>query len=225
MSFELSELIPCIFLRVRLWTQPMAFKYITVAGNMGSGKSSLVDFMCREYGLKPFFEPNDINPYLEDFYKDMKRWAYHSQLHFLTHKFRIHQELERHLGTVVQDRTIYEDAEIFCTNLYRSGHIVKRDYRTYMDLYHTIIGSLKPPTVMIYLECSLRTLKKRITSRGRQMEKAVPDEYLRRLQRLYRRWISKYSLSPVIKVSTEKYDYMDDFIARQDILKKIEGYL
>lgn len=203
----------------------MANKYIAVAGNMGSGKSSIVDFLCREYGLKPFYEPNDLNPYLADFYKDMARWAYHSQLHFLTHKFRIHQELERSDGVVVQDRTIYEDAEIFCTNLHKSGYIIKRDYFTYMDLYRTISKSLRPPTVMLYLECPLRTLKKRIAKRGRQMEKNVPDEYLKRLERLYRRWISKYSLSPVIRVSTEKYDYMDDFITRQDVMKEIEKYL
>ena len=203
----------------------MANKYIAVAGNMGSGKSSIVDFLCREYGLKPFYEPNDLNPYLADFYNDMARWAYHSQLHFLTHKFRIHQELERSDGVVVQDRTIYEDAEIFCTNLHKSGYIIKRDYFTYMDLYRTISKSLRPPTVMLYLECPLRTLKKRIAKRGRQMEKNVPDEYLKRLERLYRRWISKYSLSPVIRVSTEKYDYMDDFITRQDVMKEIEKYL
>ena len=203
----------------------MANKYIAVAGNMGSGKSSIVDFLCREYGLKPFYEPNDLNPYLADFYKDMACWAYHSQLHFLTHKFRIHQELERSDGVVVQDRTIYEDAEIFCTNLHKSGYIIKRDYFTYMDLYRTISKSLSPPTVMLYLECPLRTLKKRIAKRGRQMEKNVPDEYLKRLERLYRRWISKYSLSPVIRVSTEKYDYMDDFITRQDVMKEIEKYL
>ena len=203
----------------------MANKYIAVACNMGSGKSSIVDFLCREYGLKPFYEPNDLNPYLADFYKDMARWAYHSQLHFLTHKFRIHQELERSDGVVVQDRTIYEDAEIFCTNLHKSGYIIKRDYFTYMDLYRTISKSLRPPTVMLYLECPLRTLKKRIAKRGRQMEKNVPDEYLKRLERLYRRWISKYSLSPVIRVSTEKYDYMDDFITRQDVMKEIEKYL
>ncbi|MBI2341750.1 MAG: deoxynucleoside kinase [Deltaproteobacteria bacterium] len=203
----------------------MAKKYIAIAGNMGSGKSSLVDFFCRECSFKPFYEPNDLNPYLADFYKDMKKWAYHSQLHFLTHKFRIHQELDRSNGTVVQDRTIYEDAEIFCTNLYRSGFVGKRDYQTYMDLYKTILKSLQPPSVMIYLTCPLRTLKKRIAKRGRQMEKNVPDAYLKRLEKLYKNWISKYDISPIIKVSTEKYDYMDDFITRQQIMNELRKYL
>jgi len=203
----------------------MAQKYIAIAGNMGSGKSSLVDFLCREYGLKPFFEPNDFNPYLTDFYKDMNAWAYHSQLFFLTHKFRIHQDVDRSKELIVQDRTIFEDAEIFCTNLFRSGYINKRDYKTYMELYHVMVDAIKHPDVMIYLECSLRTLKKRIAKRGRQMEKNLPDAYLKRLDKLYKVWISKYKLSPIIRVSTEKYDYMDDFITRQQITKDLEKYL
>lgn len=203
----------------------MAEKYIAIAGNMGSGKSSLVDFLCREYGFKPFFEPNDINPYLADFYKDMKKWAYHSQLHFLTHKFRIHQELDRSKDIVVQDRTIHEDAEIFCTNAFRSGFLQKRDYHTYMSLYRTILESIQPPDVMIYLECPLRTLKKRISKRGRNIEKGVPDSYIKNLEKLYKRWIGKYDLSPLIKISTEKYDYMDDFITRQHITNELKRYV
>lgn len=203
----------------------MAQKYIAIAGNIGSGKSSLVDFLCREYKLKPFFEPNDMNPYLSDFYKDMKAWAYHSQLFFLTQKFRIHMELDRSKDLVVQDRTIFEDAEIFCTNLFKSGYMSRRDYKTYMDLYHVMVDSIKPPTVMIYLDCSMRTLKKRIAKRGRQMEKSLPDAYLKKLERLYKNWIGKYKLSPIIRVSTEKYDYMDDFITRQQITKELDKYI
>ena len=193
-----------------------------MAGNIGSGKSSLVNFLCSECGMKPFYEPNDVNPYLADFYKDMKKWAYHSQLHFLAQKFRIHQELEKEKGIVVQDRTIFEDAEIFCTNLFKSGHIERRDYKTYMELYQTIVNSLQPPDVMIYLDCSFRTLKKRIAKRGRGMEKNMPDAYLKRLDKLYRRWIASYKLSPVVTISTEKYDYMDDFITRQQIMNELK---
>jgi deoxyadenosine/deoxycytidine kinase len=203
----------------------MSQKYIAIAGNIGSGKSSLVDFLCRECGLKPFFEPNDLNPYLADFYKDMKAWAYHSQLFFLTQKFRIHQELDRSKDTVVQDRTIFEDAEIFCTNLFKSGYLSRRDYKTYMDLYHVMVDSIRPPSVMLYLECPLRTLRKRIAKRGRQMEKALSDSYLKKLEKLYKGWIGNYKLSPIIRVSTEKYDYMDDFITRQQIMKDLEKHL
>jgi deoxyadenosine/deoxycytidine kinase len=203
----------------------MATKYIAVTGNMGSGKSSLVDFLCRHYKLKPFFEPNDVNPYLASFYKDMKRWAFHSQMHFLTHKFRIHQELDRHPGTVVQDRTIYEDAEIFATNLHRIGYMNKDEFGTYKDLYSTMLDAIKPPDIMVYLECPLRTLKKRIEKRGRAMEKSVSDDYLRRLGKLYKSWISGYDRSPLINFSTEKMDYLSDFICRHDLLNTIERYL
>lgn len=192
---------------------------------MGSGKSSLVEFLCRHFKLKPFFEPNDINPYLNLFYKDMKRWAFHSQMHFLTHKFRIHQELDRYPGTVVQDRTIYEDAEIFATNLHKIGYMSKEEFRTYSDLYQTMLEAIKPPDIMIYLECPMRTLKKRIVKRGRAMEKAVPNEYLKSLEKLYKRWFGRYKHSPILTFSTEKIDYLTDFIHRHDLLRKIEKYL
>src|SRR3954463_12994497 len=139
------------------------------AGNMGAAKAGRVSSLCRRYGLKPFFEPNETNPYLADFYADMKRWAFHSQIYFLTHKFRLHRELMEEPGTVVQDRTIYEDAEIFCETLPRSGMIAARDYRTYRELYETAAASLSPPDLMIFLKCPVRTLKKRIAQRGRQM--------------------------------------------------------
>lgn len=203
----------------------MAHKYIAIAGNMGSGKSSLVDFLCREHGLKPFFEPNDTNPFLAPFYTDMKRWAFHSQMHFLTQKFRIHQELDHDKGTVIQDRTIYEDAEIFAHNLYRQGHMTKEEYRTYRHLYDSILAAINPPDLLIYLQCPLRTLKARIEKRGRAMEKKVPDEYLKRLERFYQRWIGNYDRSPIVTISTANMDYLSDFIDRQGLLKTIERHL
>ncbi|MFA4874737.1 MAG: deoxynucleoside kinase [bacterium] len=203
----------------------MARKYIAIAGNMGSGKSSLVDFLCKHFGLRPFFEPNEANPFLELFYSDMKRWAFHSQMHFLTHKFRIHRELDSFRGTVLQDRTIYEDAEIFAFNLYRQGCMTKQEHRTYRDLYEVMLEAIKPPDLLIYLHCPMATLKKRIAGRGREMEKSVPDEYLQRLERYYRRWLAKYDRSPVLTISTEKMDYIEDFIHRQDLLEQISGYL
>lgn len=203
----------------------MSGKYIAIAGNMGAGKSSLTEFLCRHYGLKAFYEPNEDNPYLEDFYKDMNRWAYRSQIYFLTLKYKLHQELEKCPEAVVQDRTIYEDAEIFAANLYKSGFMNSRDFQTYSTLYQAILKKLKPPDLMIYLKCSVRTLKRRIKERGRAMEKAVPTEYIKCLQGLYENWLSNYKLSPVIVISTDKHDYMDDFIARQDIFKQIEKHL
>lgn len=203
----------------------MLKKYIAIAGNMGVGKSSLVDFLCKTYELKPFFEPNDFNPYLADFYKDMKKWAFKSQIHFLSCKFKIHQELTRVRQAVIQDRSIYEDAEIFATNLYKQKIMDKRDYLTYYDMYQTILKSLRPPDLMIYLECSVRTIKKRIKQRGRKMEQDVPTSYLTRLNKLYEEWIAGYKLSPVITLSTEKLDYISDFIHRDEMLERIEKFL
>lgn len=191
---------------------------------MGAGKSTLVDFLCKTYKLKPFFEPNDFNPYLKDFYEDMKKWAFKSQIFFLSRKFRIHQELgrSRTKEPVIQDRTIYEDAEIFAANLCRQRIMCKRDYQTYYEMYQNILHSLNPPDLMIYLECPVRTIRKRIRERGRKMEQEIPYAYLRRLNDMYDDWISRYKQSPVIRISTERLDYISDFIDRDDLLRKIE---
>jgi deoxyadenosine/deoxycytidine kinase len=200
-------------------------RFIAVAGNMGAGKSELVQFLCRRYGLKPFFEPNDTNPYLADFYADMPRWAFHSQIYFLAHKFRLHRELMEEPGTVVQDRTIYEDAEIFCENLFRTGKMSERDYQTYRELYQTICASLAPPDLMIFLKCPVRTLKKRIAQRGRKMEIDVPTEYLKSLNQLYEEWRKRYTLSPVIELETDRLDYLTDLVDRLDLFRQIEKYV
>ncbi|PID38577.1 MAG: deoxynucleoside kinase [Proteobacteria bacterium] len=204
-----------------------ARKYIAVAGNMGVGKSSLVRFLCRQYDLQPFFEPNEDNPYLEDFYGDMRRWAFHSQVYFLSRKFRIHQQLEaaRSRRPVIQDRTIYEDAEIFAENLFRSRRMQKRDYETYQGLYQSIVAALRPPDVMIYLRANLRTLKRRIRGRGRPEEQSIPDRYLRRLNQLYEEWFARYDLSPSVIIETDQIDYVTDLVDRLDLMARIQTYL
>jgi deoxyadenosine/deoxycytidine kinase len=199
--------------------------YIAVAGNIGAGKSTLVDFLCRNYEIRPFFEPNDDNPYLADFYGDMKQWAFHSQMHFLSHKFRIHLDLDQTPGTVVQDRTIFEDAEIFATALHQSKRITTRDWQTYQELYSTICQCIRPPDLMIYLRSSLKTLRKRIKLRGREMEQNIPSAYLKRLQGLYEDWIDGYTMSEVLILDTEKLDYMTDLVDRIDVMERIESYL
>jgi deoxyadenosine/deoxycytidine kinase len=196
-----------------------------VAGNIGSGKTELVRFLCQQYGLKPFFEPNDTNPYLEDFYKDMRAWAFHSQIYFLTHKLRLHRQLMNEPESVVQDRTIYEDAEIFAQNLYEQGHLAERDYRVYRELYETAREMLTPPDVMIFLRCPVKTLRKRIAQRGRAMEADIPTEYLKRLNRLYDRWREKYALSPVIDLETDKLDYLTNLVDRIDVFRQIEKFV
>jgi deoxyadenosine/deoxycytidine kinase len=202
-------------------------KYIAVAGNMGVGKSSLVRFLCHQYDLHPFFEPNEENPYLKDFYGDMRRWAFHSQVCFLSRKFHVHQQLEaaRSKRPVIQDRTIYEDAEIFAENLYRSRRMQKRDYETYQGLYQSIVAALRPPDVMIYLRANLRTLKRRIRGRGRPEEQGIPDSYLRRLNQLYEDWFARYDLSPTLTIETDQIDYVTDLVDRLDLMARIQRYL
>ena len=198
---------------------------IAIAGNMGSGKSTLVDFLARTYDVAPFYEPNEENPYLPDFYKDMKRWAFRSQLYFLSNKFRLHQELDRTPGVVALDRTIFEDAEIFATALHQMRKIDKRDWQTYWGFYQAILDAIKPPDLMIYLRCSMRTLRQRIKLRGRAMEQDVPLAYLRRLDRLYEEWIRSYRMSEVLVLETDKLDYIHDLIHRLDVMERIEAVL
>jgi len=198
---------------------------IAIAGNMGTGKSTLVEFLHATYGVQPFYEPNDENPYLKDFYKDMKRWAFQSQLYFLSNKFRLHQELDRHSGVVALDRTIFEDAEVFATALYQMRKISKRDWQTYQGFYNAILDAIRPPDLMIYLRCTMRTLRKRIRLRGRAMERDVPLSYLKRLDRLYNDWISSYGMSDVLVLETDDLDYIHDLVHRLDVMERIEAVL
>jgi deoxyadenosine/deoxycytidine kinase len=202
-------------------------KYLAVAGNIGCGKSTLVDFICRTFDVAPFFEPNATNPYLADFYADMKAWAFHSQIYFLSHKFRIHQQLGQQLAarTVVQDRTIFEDAEVFAAYLHRRRFIDKRDWGVYQDLYQTILNAIEPPHLLIYLRAPVRTIRKRVQMRGRPEEQQIPADYLRSLNALYESWYEGYGRSPSIVLETDKLDYVTDLIHRIDLLKTIEKHL
>ena len=194
-------------------------------GGSGTGKSTLVEFLHRTYGVSPFYEPNDENPYLSDFYKDMKRWAFQSQLYFLSNKFRLHQELDRQPGVVALDRTIFEDAEVFETAMHQMRKINKRDLETYRGFYHAILDAIRPPDLMIYLRCSMRTLRQRIRLRGRRMEQDVPLSYLRRLDKLYECWIDSYDLSEVLVLETDQLDYIHDLVHRLDVMERIESVL
>ncbi len=202
-----------------------AKRTIAIAGNMGSGKSTLVEFLSRTYDVQPFYEPNDENPYLADFYKDMKSWAFQSQLYFLSNKFRLHQELDRQSGVVALDRTIFEDAEIFATALYQMRKINKRDWQTYQGFYSAILDAIRPPDLLIYLRCSMRPLRQRIRLRGRKMEKDVPLPYLKRLERLYEDWIRAYDMSEVLVLETDQLDYIHDLVHRLDVMERIESVL
>jgi len=200
-------------------------KFIAVAGNMGSGKTSMVDFLHTRYGFEPVYEPYTTNPYLDVFYKDMRAWAFHSQLYFLTHKFRLHLGLNDAPGTVVQDRTIYEDAEIFATNLYRGRYIRKREYSTYMELYESMRSALQPPDLLIYLKCDTRAIRQRIRGRGRTSEQSIPVGYIRRLNQLYEDWISSYKLSPVLVWDSARQDYLSHLVDRIEFQQALERFL
>lgn len=200
-------------------------KTIAIAGNIGTGKSSLVEFLTRTYDIQPFYESNDKNPYLPDFYKDMKRWAFHSQLYFLSSKFRMHQQLDRSTGVVVLDRTIYEDAEIFATALHQMRKFTSRDWDTYRNFYETILGAIQPPDLMIYLRCSMRTLRQRIKLRGRKMEQNIPPSYLKRLDGLYESWLERYQLSEVLVLETDQLDYINDMVDCLDVMQRVEAII
>jgi len=200
-------------------------KTIAIAGNIGAGKSSLVEFLTRTYAIQPFYEPNDENPYLPDFYKDMKRWAFHSQLYFLSNKFRMHQQLDRSTGVVVLDRSIYEDAEIFASALHEMGNFTARDWDTYWEFYQTILGAIRPPDLMIYLRCSMRTLRQRIKLRGRKMEQDIPLSYLKRLDGLYENWFGRYQLSEFLVLETDQLDYINDMVDCLDVMQRVEAII
>jgi deoxyadenosine/deoxycytidine kinase len=200
-------------------------RFIAIAGNIGAGKTELTRFLCRRYDIKPFYEPNEQNPYLADFYGDMKAWAFKSQVYFLAHKFRLQLELQDEAGTVVQDRTIYEDAEIFAKNLHRQRYIDTRDFKTYTQLYRSISRTLRPPDLMIQLSCPVRTLRRRIKLRGRAMEQEIPVAYLSRLNRLYEDWFKRYDMSPALRLETDRLDWLTDLVDRVDLFRRIERYL
>ncbi len=200
-------------------------RFIAVAGNIGAGKSTLVTMLAERLDWKPFFEPVTDNPYLADFYQDMRAWAFHSQIFFLTRRLRIHRQLIDHPASAIQDRSVYEDAEIFACNLYRQGLIGERDYTSYRELYQVLTEFLPPPDLVIYLRASVPTLVGRIQQRGRDYERQISPNYLGRLNELYEEWISGFHLCPVLTVPADDLNYVA-YPAHLDlIVKKVQEKL
>ena len=183
-------------------------KFVAVAGNIGVGKSTLVTMLCQKLAWQPFYEPVADNPYLADFYSDMRTWAFHSQIFFLTHRLRMHRQLIAHPTSLIQDRTVYEDAEVFAENLFQQGLIHARDYTTYHELYQVVTEFLPPPDLVVYLRASVPTLFSRISSRGRDFERQITPKYLEQLNDLYEQWIAGFSLCPVLTVPSDDLDYV-----------------
>lgn len=200
-------------------------KYVAVAGNIGVGKSTLVTLLCDRIGWKPFHEPVAENPYLSDFYQDMRAWAFHSQIYFLTHRLRTHRQLIDHPTSVIQDRTVYEDAEVFAHNLFRQDLISERDFFTYLDLYHVVTEFLPPPDLVVYLRASVSTLLDRISKRGREYERKITNEYLDQLNELYETWIAGFSLCPVLTVPADDLDFVSNSGHLDLVVKKVQEKL
>ena len=200
-------------------------KYIAVAGNLGSGKSRLIEFLCTNYPLVSLPNISNENPYLADFYKNMQHWSFHSQIFILAKKFQHFQKLSSTFHSVIQSRTIYEDAEIFARNLYQSGNMSETDFRTYYDLYQSLSSVLPAPDLLIYLHSSVGASRKRLLSRVALYENSITNLYLKRLNRLYVNWIADYDLSEVIIIDTEQLDFATNLVDRADILEAIEKFI
>jgi deoxyadenosine/deoxycytidine kinase len=183
-------------------------KFVAVAGNIGVGKSTLVEMLAHRLAWQPFFEPVGDNPYLADFYQDMRTWSFHSQIFFLTRRLRIHRELCDHPSSSIQDRSVYEDAEVFARNLSRQGLMQERDYRSYRELYSVLVQFLPAPDLVVYLRADVPILMDRIAQRGRSYERDIQPDYLAQLNELYEDWIRNFTLCPVLTVPAGDLNYV-----------------
>jgi hypothetical protein len=199
--------------------------YVVLAGNIGAGKSTLVRMMCERLGWEPYYEPVTENPYLEDFYRDMKRWAFHSQVFFLTYRAQAHRALMDVPRPVVQDRSFYEDAEVFARALHRQGAMSDRDWDTYRGLYRTLTSLLTPPDLVVYLRASVPTLQRRIAQRARGFEASISDAYLDSLNTLYEEWIGGFTLAPTLIVPSDRLDFVKDSKDLATILSTVQERL
>jgi deoxyadenosine/deoxycytidine kinase len=202
-------------------------RFVAIAGNIGVGKSTLTELLSQRLGWEPFFEAVNGNPYLSDFYQNMERWSFHSQIYFLSRRLRHHWQLLQRSNSVVQDRTVYEDAEVFACNLYRQGLMEERDYRSYSELYEVVTTVLPPPDLIVYLRASVPTLQERIRKRGRSYEKDISRAYLEQLNELYEAWIEGFSLCPVLTVPTDALDFVANHghleLITEKVLEKLHG--
>ena len=199
--------------------------FVSIAGNIGSGKSSLTSLIAEEFNWKPYFEKVNNNPYLNDFYKDMNRWSFNLQVYFLSHRFKTHKEILKKKISVIQDRSIYEDVEIFARNLYLLGKMNKRDYENYSKLFKEMTSFLQPPDLLIYLRSSLPKLIKQIKLRGRDFEKNIDVKYLEKLNGSYEEWIQNYNLGKCIIIETEKMDFVNKKKDLKEIMNCIKKNL
>ena len=182
--------------------------FVAVAGNIGTGKTTLSQMLANHFQWDAHFESVSDNPYLADFYTDMKRWSFPLQIYFMTHRVKSHQRITEGLSSAIQDRTIYEDANIFARNLYEQKLMEERDYRNYLEVYRVVTDALQPPDLMIYLRKSLPRLQEQIKKRGRDYEQDMPPDYLLNLNRYYDEWISGYQIGKKLVIESDELDFV-----------------
>jgi len=197
-------------------------RHIAICGNIGSGKTTLAEKLSKQYGWTALYESVDTNPYLRDFYGDMTRWAFHLQIYFLNTRFKQVNQIRTTNSTIVQDRTIYEDAYIFAANLHKAGHISDRDYQSYLDIFHSMIEFVVAPDLLIYLKADTPKLIQQIEKRGRDFEYSIRLDYLRNLNEHYERWIANYKLGKLLIIDVNKLDFVEDIDDFASIVSRID---
>jgi deoxyadenosine/deoxycytidine kinase len=196
--------------------------HIAIVGNIGAGKTTLTGLLAKNYGWEPQYEAVDNNPYLEDFYRDMKRWSFNLQIYFLNSRFRQISEIQQSKVDVIQDRTIYEDAHIFAANLHDMELMDTRDYENYQAIFENITSFIKPPDLLIYLKASIPKLVNNIHRRGREYEIGIRLDYLSKLNEKYENWIANYKLGKLLIVDMDHLDFANNTEDLGTIIQLIE---
>ena len=199
------------------------FKHIAVAGNIGAGKTTLTELLSKHYGWTPHYEQVENNPYIDDFYSDMERWSFHMQIYYLNNRFQQIIKIKSGQHTVIQDRTIYEDAYIFAPNLHDMGLMNKRDYENYLSLYETVQQLISPPDLLIYLKGSVPALVNQIQKRGRSFEDSLRLDYLKKLNQRYDEWADNYKEGRLIVIPIDELDFAENKENLQKIIEIIEN--
>ncbi|MEZ4978593.1 MAG: deoxynucleoside kinase [Chitinophagales bacterium] len=199
--------------------------HIAIAGNIGAGKSTLTNLLSKQFNWHPQFEDVENNPYLNDFYDDMPRWSFNLQVYFLNSRYQQVIDIKKSKNTIIQDRTIYEDAEIFAPNLHKMGLMSTRDFENYKSLYNTIISQLEAPDLLIYLKASIPTLVDNIQKRGRDYEDNIRLDYLKRLNEFYDSWIAGYNLGKLLIIDCDKLNFVDKEEDLAEIYNKVQAEL
>jgi deoxyadenosine/deoxycytidine kinase len=200
-------------------------KHIAVAGNIGAGKTTLTEMLSKHYKWIPNFEDVDHNPYLMDFYEDMPRWSFNLQIYFLNSRLQQLVEIQKGTETVIQDRTIYEDANIFAPNLHEMGLMSKRDFDNYYHFFQTLKTMVQPPDLLIYLSGSVPTLVGQIQKRGREYEENIRLDYLKRLNEYYNKWIDSYKEGPLLIIDIDKIKFGENDEQFGEIIQKVDAQL